>query len=202
MKWLMRLLHFERVEIHVLNETRKRVFRFPFVWWSRMDTSDDEALREIVAHVFRFQSFAECNPDDVDNVIKWAEQGGNEALREDSLFQVGSFQLSSGIESSFRINAHRLTANDWKTLAHMAVSIVPPFSSVVGVPTGGLPFADALRPHARAYSPVLVVDDVLTTGASIRKVAQYYENPILLVAFSRASTHNDIFAVFTLGEAL
>ena len=161
MKWLLRLLRFGRVEIHVLDEKCKRIFRFPFVWWSKADAGDDEAL-----------------------------------------FQCGSFRLSSGIESSFKINAHRLTANDWKTLAHMAVFIVPPFSSVIGVPTGGFPFADALRPHARTYGPVLVVDDVLTTGASIRKVAQHYENPILLVAFSRTSTHNDIFAVFTLGEAL
>jgi hypothetical protein len=121
----------------------------------------------------------------------------DDALREDSLFQLGSFRLSSGDESSFRINAHRLTSNDWETLAHLAVPLVPPFGRVIGVPTGGVPFADALRPYA-THGPVLVVDDVLTTGASIRKAAQDHEDPILLVAFSRASSHPDVSAVFTL----
>jgi len=32
MKWLLRLLHLERVEVHILDENRTRLFRFPFVW--------------------------------------------------------------------------------------------------------------------------------------------------------------------------
>lgn len=34
MRWLLRLLHLGRVDIHILDENRKRVFQFPFIWWS------------------------------------------------------------------------------------------------------------------------------------------------------------------------
>ena len=119
----------------------------------------------------------------------------------ESLFELGSFQLSSGGTSSFRINAHKLTADDWETLAHMAVSIIPQFGMVVGVPTGGWPFAAALKRYA-THGPVLVVDDVLTTGASIHNVATHYKGSILLVAFSRATMpHSEIHAVFTLAQS-
>jgi len=118
----------------------------------------------------------------------------------ESLFELGSFQLSSGGTSSFRINAHKLTTDDWEALAHMALSILPTFREVVGVPTGGEAFAEALLPHT-SYGPVLVVDDVLTTGNSIRKVANDYKDSILLVAFSRMSPHPGIHAVFTLAQS-
>lgn len=117
----------------------------------------------------------------------------------ESLFELGSFQLSSGIISKFRINAHTLTVNDWEALAYMALPIVSQFGDVVGVPTGGWPFAAALKRYITC-GPVLIVDDVLTTGASIHKVANNYEDSILLVAFSRATHHPGIHAVFTLAQ--
>ena len=115
------------------------------------------------------------------------------------LFELGSFQLSSGITSKFRINAHTLTVNDWEALAYMALTIVPQFGSVVGVPTGGIPFAEALKSYITC-GPVLIVDDVFTTGASIHKVANNYKDSILLVAFSRTTYHPGIHAVFTLAQ--
>lgn len=33
MKWLLRLLHLERVEIQIFDENRTRVLRFFFMWW-------------------------------------------------------------------------------------------------------------------------------------------------------------------------
>ncbi|KKM07083.1 hypothetical protein LCGC14_1737550, partial [marine sediment metagenome] len=49
--------------------------------------------------------------------------------------------------------------------------------------------------HA-THGPVLVVDDVLTTGASMHKVADEYEDAVLLVAFARKAQPG-VHAVFT-----
>lgn len=116
------------------------------------------------------------------------------------LFEIGSFKLSAGDMSSFKINADVLTTKDWDALARMALTIVPLFGSVVGVPTGGIPFAEALQPYVSNVSKVLVVDDVLTTGNSIRSMAKDYFDPILLVAFSRAWSPYGVHAIFTLTQ--
>jgi len=123
------------------------------------------------------------------------------------LFQIGSFELANAGHSSFKINADVLTTDDWNALAHLALQIVPSFGSVVPVPTGGIPFADALRPFA-TEGPVLVVDDVLTTGISILRAAAPYrlegkivtESCILLVAFSRVPQLSWVHSIFTLAD--
>lgn len=117
-----------------------------------------------------------------------------------SLFEIGSFELANAGHSSFKINADVLTTDDWDALAHLALQIIPPFGSVVPVPTGGIPFAEALAPYT-TEGPMLVVDDVLTTGTSINKVAAPYRDPILLVAFSRMDQRPWLFySIFTLTE--
>lgn len=61
---------------------------------------------------------------------------------------------------------------------------------VVGIPRGGLRFAAALRPYAVLHSDtVLIVDDVLTTGASMKEMRSLKESQgyhtIGLVIFAR-----------------
>lgn len=81
-----------------------------------------------------------------------------------NLFQLGNFTLSSGNPSAWNIECEALTPADWATLAYLTAQRAKEFRDVVGVPRGGLPFADALRPYAVDAGPILVVDDVLTTG--------------------------------------
>lgn len=114
-----------------------------------------------------------------------------------SLFETGSFKLANAGYSSFRINADVLTVDDWNALTHLALQIIPPFGSVVPVPTGGIPFADALKPYT-TEGPVLVVDDVLTTGKSIIDMSAQFEDSILLVAFSRMPRAQWFHTIFTL----
>lgn len=88
------------------------------------------------------------------------------------LFQLGDFPLSSGGRSPWKIECDALTTDDWAALALMAADLVPPFRSVVGVPRGGVPFANALRKY-QTPSPlgcVLVAEDVVTTGRGMEEV--------------------------------
>ena len=87
------------------------------------------------------------------------------------LFETGEFKLSSGIESDWKIECDALMSQDWDTLA-LIVSKAFKFNRVVGIPEGGLPFAEALEPYASKGSrlqPTLLVDDVVTTGGSFQK---------------------------------
>ena len=85
-----------------------------------------------------------------------------------ALFQLGDFKLHSGATSRWKIDCDALTPDDWAALAVMAVEMLPPFGSVEGVPRGGLKFAKALKPYCTT-GPLLIVDDVTTTGASLNE---------------------------------
>ncbi len=91
-----------------------------------------------------------------------------------NLFQLGDFTLNSGAKSKWKLELDALTDDDWAALAAMVAQMVGPFSSVEGVPRGGLKLAKALETYIdRGLSFVpsghLIVDDVLTTGGSMNR---------------------------------
>lgn len=91
-----------------------------------------------------------------------------------SLFQLGPIRLHSGSVSSFKIDCDALTDDDIAALAAMLYERLPSFGNVEGVPRGGLRLAAALLPYREAHSgitddPLLIVDDVATTGASLER---------------------------------
>lgn len=83
-----------------------------------------------------------------------------------SLFNFGQFTLHSGGTTDFKIDCNFLTDEDIAALARLIAKNVW-FEEVVGVPTGGLRLAAALQPYRRPLGAMLIVDDVLTTGASM-----------------------------------
>jgi len=128
-----------------------------------------------------------------------------------NLFQLGSFVLSSGKESSFKIECDALTDDDVKTLAEMIRTMVGSYSSVEGVPTGGLRLATELEKHKSLNGPHLIVDDVLTTGGSMEKAVKEhktrtasehgdYEPFVGAVVFARGQRPHWIKAVFQMPE--
>jgi orotate phosphoribosyltransferase len=90
------------------------------------------------------------------------------------LFQMGSFVAASGTELPWKVECDALTDADWKWAA-LQIACNGPFSSVEGVPTGGLRLASLLLPFAETHrqvepsGPLLIVDDVLTTGGSMER---------------------------------
>lgn len=86
---------------------------------------------------------------------------------EHQLIIPGEFVSHSGLRLPFKINCDALSDAEITAIADVMAKTLPAFSSVEGVPTGGLRLASALRPFASEDGPVLIVDDVCTTGASL-----------------------------------
>lgn len=99
-----------------------------------------------------------------------------------TLFKMGEFKSHSDIILSWKIDCDDLTEEDWKCLALITSEIVS-FGAVEGVPRGGIPFADALVPYI-TKGPLLIVDDVLTTGGSMEE-HRAGRDTIGMVVFSR-----------------
>ncbi|MBA7703996.1 hypothetical protein ES703_112793 [subsurface metagenome] len=86
------------------------------------------------------------------------------------LFQSGKFKLHSGGKSSFKIECAFLSGGDWQTIASLIAGKLA-FKDAVGIPSGGLKLAEALKFYRKADDslPILIVDDVLTTGNSMER---------------------------------
>lgn len=110
-----------------------------------------------------------------------------------NLFQLG--------DSSFKIECGALTDEDWITLAWFIVERAAPFSSVFGVPRGGLKLAAALEPYAaRGGHPRLIVDDVFTTGQTLEKWTLPGDK--VWVIFARETPPKHINALFWMPSRL
>jgi orotate phosphoribosyltransferase len=94
-----------------------------------------------------------------------------------SLFEEGVFHLHSGSPSQYRINCEVLTDFDLEAVAARLAEKLEAFSSVEGIPRGGLRLAEAMKTHyATGPGLHLIVDDVWTSGASMyeaREKAKY-----------------------------
>jgi len=88
-----------------------------------------------------------------------------------NLFQLGNFKSHSGETLPWKIDCDALVLQDWTCLARMIAEEVGAFGRLEGVPKGGLDLMEALRFHRHQYlsGPLLIVDDVLTTGRSMEE---------------------------------
>jgi orotate phosphoribosyltransferase len=113
------------------------------------------------------------------------------------MFNHGDFIANSGKKLSFKIECDDLTDSDIECMAFI-VGKKFTFREVIGVPTGGLRLAKALEPYVSEKGNILVVDDVLTTGASMEK----YRTPdsVGVVIFSRGICPEWIYPIFKLSS--
>jgi orotate phosphoribosyltransferase len=112
-----------------------------------------------------------------------------------NLFQLGDFTLHTGQKSLWKIDCDALTKEDWATLARMIYGIVPSFSFIEGVPSGGLALAEALQLYRSSVGELLIVDDVLTTGTSMEEL-RAGRDAIGVVVFARRPCPPWIKALF------
>jgi hypothetical protein len=115
------------------------------------------------------------------------------------LFQLENFIGAGGKELSWKIECDALTSSDWECVAKMASEILPPFGVVRGVPTGGFDLQMAMLPY-QTQGPMLIVDDVWTTGTSMRGHAPNDVPWNGFVLFARGPLDDNVQALFNLNE--
>jgi len=114
------------------------------------------------------------------------------------MFRWKKFKAHSGDELLWKIECDALSDEDIACLAHL-IAIKFSFSSVVGIPRGGLRLAKALESYA-SEGPILIVDDVLTTGNSMNEYKKKYPGAKGVVIFARSTTARWIYPIFQLWE--
>ncbi len=102
-----------------------------------------------------------------------------------SLFNHGDFLLHSGSRSKYLIDCNAFSDEDLETFAKIIADDCV-FSSVYGIPRGGLRLAEHLEKYKSSTGIHIIVDDVLTTGKSMKKAKKLYPtNSLGYVIISR-----------------
>lgn len=118
------------------------------------------------------------------------------------LFTWGRFTAASGRTLDWKIECDALTPADWRCFAEIVVPHIPVVTEVIGIPTGGEAFAQAIRDvgfdQDAGAGRRLIVDDVWTTGGSVAKV--YQPGDFVVVAFARGPVPTHVTAVWQLEE--
>jgi orotate phosphoribosyltransferase len=125
------------------------------------------------------------------------------------LFNWAEFQSHSGLKLPFKIDCDSLTDDDIRGIAKY-IAPKTSFEMVIGIPQGGLRLAEELEEYTELLDAppfsVILVDDVLTTGASMEqwkaKISQVGHTDDVLgwVIFARVKPPAWINAVFTMIE--
>ena len=121
----------------------------------------------------------------------------------DKLFQSVDFKSHSGLELKWKIECDALSDPEWFTISQMIMEIIPPFKEAIGIPRGGTKLGNLLNQYGtrKKEDPILLVDDVLTTGESMKefKTKRTWRNPadyIGWVVFARTKTPKWVTALF------
>lgn len=105
-----------------------------------------------------------------------------------SLFEKRQFTSHSGILMEYKVECDALTNKSNEALAYMIQERFK-FRHAIGIPSGGIIIADACNVYAtnNENDPILIVDDVLSTGNSMEEQRKKTNenNVIGVVLFAR-----------------
>jgi len=114
-----------------------------------------------------------------------------DALRDLSFLEFGHTVLHSGQHTNVKIVVEKL-----REVPYWGHACPPEWlpSPVVGVPTGGVWLAEAMYANKDGSGPIVVVEDVWTTGASVKQFIKEkgIENPLVWVMFLRGEPPTDL----------
>ena len=120
-----------------------------------------------------------------------------------NLFQSVDFVSHSGLELKWKIECDALSDPEWFTISQMIMEISVPFKEAIGIPRGGTKLGNLLNQYGtgKREDPVLLVDDVLTTGESMKQFKtkrswRYPSDYIGWVVFARTKTPKWVTALF------
>ena len=120
-----------------------------------------------------------------------------------NLFKSGDFVSHSGLKLKWKIECDALSDPEWFTISQMIMEITPPFKEAIGIPRGGVKLGNLLNQYGtgKREDPILLVDDVLTTGDSMEefKIKRQWRNPsdyIGWVVFARSKCPDWVTALF------
>jgi len=125
------------------------------------------------------------------------------------MFNWSQFTSHSGLSLNWKVDCDSFTSEDWVCLATIARQLLQAdYREIIGIYRGGIPFADALYERTTTWShrvnyPVLIVDDVFTTGRSMEEERLKWKEPVKgLVVFARNPTPAWITPIWTLNAAI
>ena len=120
-----------------------------------------------------------------------------------NLFQSVDFISHSGLELKWKIECDALSDPEWFTISQMIMEISVPFKEAIGIPRGGTKLGNLLNQYGtgKRKDPVLLVDDVLTTGESMKQFKtkrswRYPSDYIGWVVFARNECPDWVTALF------
>ena len=119
-----------------------------------------------------------------------------------SLFIRQNVTLHSGEESDFKIECDALTDEDIETIACL-ISKKHAFKKIIAGPSNGQRLEKALKQYITPdeYLPVLVIDDVFTTGKSMEELRLKAEEHCTgVVIFARGECPDWIDPLFQMWE--
>ena len=119
------------------------------------------------------------------------------------LFKSVEFKSHSGLELKWKIECDALSDPEWFTISQMIMEITSPFKEAIGIPRGGTKLGNLLNQYGtgKKEDPILLVDDVLTTGESMKefKTKRQWREPkkyIGWVVFARTKCPDWVSALF------
>lgn len=119
------------------------------------------------------------------------------------LFIKKDWVMHSGEKSNFKIECDALTDEDLETIAHLIYSKFK-FFRVMGIPRGGTRLAEKLKNYViEGEDKILIVDDVLTTGASMEQAKHAHHRNLIdadritgVVVFARGKCPDWVHPIF------
>jgi orotate phosphoribosyltransferase len=115
----------------------------------------------------------------------------------DALFVKKDFVMHSGNTAHWKLECDSLTDEDIETLAWI-IADKGKFKRVFGIPNGGVRLADALQKYVSNEGKNLIIDDVLTSGASMEEAKEKlgWHDAVGIVIFARNRPPSWVRAIF------